>query len=150
MLQASYEVGGLAIVMLLIGMWLVRRRIRRKRATAETSQALLAQVAPHQQHDIEHRALMFLMNQKTDAVLAALSRTIEQERQKLGGIVRNPSMAVAIDAFQAESMSPNATPPSAHDQIQPLALSGMAVDAIARQLRLPEDEVSMVMRLNAA
>ena len=150
MLQASYEFGGLAVVILLIGMWIVRRRIRRKRATADTNQAVLGQVAKHRQHDIEHRALMFLMNQRTDAVLAALSRTIEQERQKLGGIVRNPSMAVAIDAFQAEAMSPNATPRPAHDQIQPLVRSGMAVDAIARQLRLPEDEVSMVMRLNAA
>ena len=150
MLQTSYEVGGIAVVVLLIGMWIVRRRIRRKRAMADTNQALTGQVATHRQHDIEHRALMFLMNQKTDAVLAALSRTIEQERQKLGGIVRNPSMAMAIDAFQAEAMSSKAMQPSAHDQIQPLARTGMAVDAIARQLRLPEDEVSMVVRLNAA
>jgi hypothetical protein len=150
MLQASYEIGGLAVVVLLIGIWVVRSRRRRKRDTTDAAHTMMEQNLPHRQHDFEHRALIFLMNQKTDAVLAALSRTIEQERQKLGGIVRNPSMAVAIDAFQAEATPPQSMQPSTHDQIQPLAREGMAVDAIARQLRLPEDEVSLLMRLNTA
>jgi ABC-type nickel/cobalt efflux system permease component RcnA len=149
-LHASFEIAGLAIVLVLIGMWVIRRRIRRRRDTANTNHALMGQVASQPQHDIEHRALMYLMNQKTDALLAALSRTIEQERQKLGGIVRNPSMAVALDAFQTQAVSKQALQPSIHEQIAPLARTGMTVDAIASHLRLPQDEVAMVVRLNAA
>lgn len=150
MLHASYEIGGLAVALVLIGMWVIRRRIRRSRETADTEHALMGQVAPEPQHDAEHRALMYLMNQKADALLAALSRTIEQERQKLGGIVRNPSMAVALDAFQMQAVSKKALQPSIHEQIAPLARTGMTVEAIASQLRLPQDEVAMVVRLNAS
>ncbi|WP_372683570.1 DUF2802 domain-containing protein, partial [Desulfosarcina sp.] len=101
-------------------------------------------------NDIEHRALMFLMAQKTDSVLAALARTLEQERQKLGGVVRKPSMTDAIDALQAEATPASAPHHSSYDQILPMAHEGIGVANIARQLQLPEAEVSLVMRLNAA
>ncbi|MBC2742072.1 MAG: DUF2802 domain-containing protein [Desulfosarcina sp.] len=37
-----------------------------------------------------------------------------------------------------------------YDQILPMARNGITVSKIASQLQLPEAEVSMVMRLNAA
>ena len=150
MLHASYGIGGLAAVLIFIGMWVIRRRIRRRRDSADAGHAWMGQVAPERQHDVEHRALMYLMNQKTDALLAALSRTIEQERQKLGGVVRNPSMAAVLDAYPTEANAAKAPQPSIHEQIIPLARTGMTVDAIASQLRLPQDEVAMVVRLKAA
>jgi hypothetical protein len=150
MLHASYQIAGLAVALVLIGMWVIRRRIRRRRETADAGHASMGQVAPEPQHEVEHRALIYLMNQKTDALLAAMSRTIEQERQKLGGIVRNPSMAVALDAFQMQAVSKKALQPSIHEQIACLARTGMSVDAIASHLRIPQDEVAMVVRLNAA
>ena len=85
----------------------------------------------------------------TALVLAALARTIEQKRQKLGVVVRNPSMTGAIDAFQAEANRVSDNGQSSCDQILPMARNGIAVPKIARQLQLPEAEVAMVLRLNA-
>jgi hypothetical protein len=93
---------------------------------------------------------MFLMAQKTDSVLAALARTLEQERQKLGSVVRKPSMPEAIDALQAAAIPVSINRQATYDQILPMAHQGIAVATIARQLQLPEAEVSMVMQLNAA
>ena len=100
--------------------------------------------------DIEHRALMFLMAQKTDSVLASLAQAIDQERQKLGGVVRNPSMTEALDALPAAAPSSAGNPDSKYERVIPMARSGMDAADISRQLQLPEAEVSMVMRLNAA
>jgi hypothetical protein len=101
-------------------------------------------------HDIEHRALMFLMTQRTDSILAALADTIEQERQKLGGVVRKPSMTEAVDGLPSAAETVATHRSSPHDRILPMANDGVAVATIARQLQLPEAEVCMVMRLNAA
>lgn len=100
--------------------------------------------------DNEHRVLMFLMNQKTDSMLAALSKTIEQERQKLGVVVRNPSMTEEIDTRHAPAPERADCPQTAYEQVLPLAQNGATVEGIARQLDLSEAEVSLVMQLNAA
>lgn len=150
MLHTSYETWGVAVFALLIGIWIIKRCFARK--SLESGGNLNGAIVNTscRDHDVEHRALMFLMTQKTDSMLAALARTIEQERQKLGGFVRKPSMNKAIDALQA-SAEPAATHLLfAYDQILPMANDGMAITTIARQLQLPEAEVSMVMRLNAA
>jgi len=150
MLHASYETWGLVWVALLIGTLLFkallgRRRNRRGRDWRSSNKEALACGG-----EIEHRALMFLMAQKTDDVLAALGQAIEQERQKLGGVVRNPSMAEALDAVKASAPSPAGTPEPDYERVIPMARSGMEATDIARQLQLPEAEVCMVMRLNAA
>lgn len=150
MLHNSYEIWGVAIVALLIGSWIIRGIIRRKNTEGDCRSNPAKFNASRRNHDTEHRALMFLMTQKTDSVLAALARTIEDERQKLGVDVRNPSMTAAVDAFQPEAIPVSDHRQSPYDQILPMANNGIAVATIARQLQLPEAQVSMVMRLNAA
>ena len=150
MLHASYEIWGVAVTALLIGFWIIKRAFARKSTESANRLDNVIVNSSCRDHDIEHRALMFLMTQKTDSVLAALTRTIEQERQKLGGIVRKPSMTEATDALQAAARPVATNRPSAYDQILPMSNEGVAVANIARQLQLPESEVSMVMRLNAA
>jgi hypothetical protein len=150
MLHASYEILGVAVCAMLIGFWIVKRCIARKSPEpANRLNNAMVNDFPRDQ-DVEHQELMFLMSQKTDSVLAALARTIEQERQKLGGFVRKPSMTEAIDAFQAAAVPAATHRPPSYDQILPLAQNGMAVATIAHQLQLPKEEVSMIMRLNAA
>ena len=150
MLHASHEIWGVTIVVIMIGVWTIKRLIRRKRSgKTGTLPGAIANCLEND-HDVEHRALMFLMNQKTEAMLAALARTIEQERQKLGGIVINPSMAEPVDALQEVATATRDNDGSNYDQILPMARQGMTVGAISRQLHLPEAEVSMVMRLKAA
>lgn len=150
MLQASYAIGGVSVIVMLIGFWIVKRWFSRK--SPETASGLDGDTGNTtcRDHDFEHRALMFLMAQKTDSVLAALTRTIEQERQKLGGLVRKPSMIEAVDAFQPAALPVSTSHRSTYDQILPMAHDGIAVGTIARQLKLPEAEVCMVMRLSAA
>jgi len=150
MLHASYEIWGVAVTVLLIGLWILKRTIARKRSESGNTIDSQRFHSSCRDGDIEHRALMFLMAQKTDSVLAALARTLEQERQKLGNIVRNPSMPEAIDALQAATMPVSTNGRSTYDQIMPMAHEGIAVATIARQLQLPEAEVSMVMQLNTA
>lgn len=150
MLITGYEIWAVAMAALLIASWIINGFIRRQRAAGGGASTHEDLDASRRQHDIEHRALMFLMAQKTDSVLAALARTIEKERQKLGTDVRKPSMNEAIDAIQVE-MPPVLDPErSAYEQVLPLAHNGLGVAAIARQLKLPEAEVGMVMRINAA
>lgn len=150
MLQASHEIWGVTIFAIMIGAWAIKILIRRKRSGKRDTLSGAIVNGPENDHDVEHRALMFLMNQKTEAMLAALARTIEQERQKLGGIVINPSMADPIDALQEDSTAaPDDHDPN-YDQVLPMARQGMDVAAISRQLHLPEAEVSMVKRLKAA
>lgn len=150
MLQASYEIWGVVATALLIGVWILKRCIARK--NPDPANRLDQEIVDStcRDHDIEHRALMFLMAQKTDSVLAALAHTIEQERQKLGGVVRKPSMTEAIDALPAAAVTVATNRSSSYDRILPMANDGVAVATIARQLQLPEAEVCMVMRLNAA
>jgi hypothetical protein len=150
MLHASYELGGLILVFLLIGVWIVKRFVFEKKygKTGGLNQAM--PVALGQDHDIQHRALMFLMAQKTDSMLAALAGTIAQERQKLGAVVRKPSMNEALDAFQAETGGGSDDGRKNQAQIMPMIQNGITVSMIARRLDLPEAEVSLVMQMNAA
>lgn len=149
MLHTSFEIWGIAIVVLMIGGWIIKRsvscQLSKRLGDGKAQKASLLS----REHDIQHRALMFLMNQKTDAMLAALAQTIEKERQKLGTVVRKPSVDEPLDALPAESKSVSAHPPSSCDRILPLVRSGMGVSTIARQLQLPEAEISMVVRLKA-
>ena len=137
MLQASHEIWGIIIFAIMIGAWTIKILIRRKRSGKSDTLSGAIVNGPENDHDVEHRVLMFLMNQKTEAMLAALARTIEQERQKLGSIVINPSMADPIDALQEDSTVTPDNHGSNYDQVLPMA-------------HLPEAEVSMVKRLKAA
>lgn len=150
MLHASYEVGGFVLVVLLMGVWIVKRWIAKKKYDQEDGLIPAASNPYEPEHDIQHRALMFLMAQKTDSMLAALAGTIEQERQKLGAVVRNPSMNEALDAFQAEAVVGQDDGQKPHARIMPMVQNGINVSTIARRLELPEAEVSLVMRMNAA
>ena len=150
MLQASYAIWGVGVIVLLIGFWIIKRCIFRKIHRSADGLDRVTFNASFSDHDIEHRALMFLMTQKADSVLAALAHTIEQERQKLVGVVRKPSMTEAIKAFQTAAKPVAAHRPSSHDQILPMVRDGIAVATIARQLQLTETEVCMVVQLNAA
>jgi hypothetical protein len=149
MLHASYEIWGVTVVALLIGGWTLRSFFFRKRIDpVSLTDDSMTNHRP-QDHDIQHRALVYLMTQKTDSVLAALARTIEQERQKLGVAVRNPSITEAVDAFEKAAIpGPDHRQPP-YDQVLPMVHSGIAVAKIACQLQLPEAEVALVMRLNA-
>jgi hypothetical protein len=150
MMHASYEIWGVVLVALLIGTLLFKALLCRRRSKVGVESLSGKEETTVHGGDIEHRALMFLMAQKTDAVLGALAQAIDQERQKLGGVVRNPSMAEALDAMQTTAPSPAGDPGPNYERVIPMARSGMDMTDIARQLRLPEAEVSMVMRLNAA
>lgn len=149
MLHASNEIWVVAIPALLFGFWIVKRKIYRKSVHTDKGLDHERFDPSCRDHDIEHRALMFLMTQKTDSVLAALARTIEQERQKLGGVVRKPSTTETIDPVRAAATPISTNRQSPYDQILPMAHDGIAVPNIARNLQLPEAEVSMVMQLNA-
>ncbi len=150
MLHASYEIWVAIIVVLLAGLWTIRGLIGRKNAKRGCGSNRATFNSPPGGHDIEHRALMFLMTQKTDALLAALARTIEQERQKLGILVRNPSVTGTVDTSPTEARPGMDDRQSSYARILPMAHNGIAVATIARQLQLPEAEVSLVMRLNTA
>lgn len=150
MLHTSYAIWGIVIITLLAVTWMVKRSIRRIRRGGRVDGLDPRGDVAMSPSEIEHRALMFLMTRKTDAVLAALARTIEEERQKLGGVVRNPSMRAALDAAGASDPSAVSRTPSIADRILPLIRQGMTEAAIARSLHVPEAEVTMVKRLHAA
>lgn len=150
MIHVSYEIWGVVVTVLLIGFWIIKWCVFRKRYSDTNRLDCTTLNSSSRDHDIEHRALMFLMTQKTDSVLAALADTIKQERQKLVGVVRKPSMDDAMDAFPAAAATVSTSHQSSYDRILPMARDGVAVAMIARQLQLPETEVCMVMRLNAA
>ncbi len=149
MLHTSYAIWGLVIVGCLTATWMIRavaRRIRQGRGV--DADRLPNSEARHR--NAEHQALMFLMTQKTDSMLAALSRTIDQERQKLGITVSNPSHESAVDPYRTDMTQVANSSRSCLDRILPMAREGLTESAIARKLQLPETEVAMVMRLNAA
>ena len=189
MIHLSYEMAGTILIIFLAIGWIVSVLQRRKQKYPIGLKERA--IAAGHGHEIEHRALMFLMAQKTDAILAALAKTIELERQKLGDVVSNPSMDDALVAYQAQSMAGESrflksgqgittpsrpVPPvnagtsefslqnrnqdlsfpqtnadqSPYDQVIHLADAGFDIPSIANQLRLPEAEVSMVLRLRAA
>jgi hypothetical protein len=101
------------------------------------------------EHALEHRALVYLMTQKTDAVLAALAKTIEEERSKLGVAKIIPFSENLSNLKDSEKPKrENGTLP-VHERIMHLAEEGASISSISRKLVLPENEVSMVLRLNA-
>ena len=100
--------------------------------------------------DAEHRALMYMMQQKTDSMLVELSRTIQRERQKLGVNVRNPSISDETGSNSGPAPGRSVPRQAVYAQVLPLAQNGTSVAAIARQLALSEAEVSLIVRLDAA
>jgi hypothetical protein len=144
MLHTSYEIWLVAITVLMCGWCLLRDRrqpgCRLNRLKSNPSR---------QDHDIDHQALICLMAQKNDSMLAALAKTIDQERQKLGTVVRKSSIPEAHSAFQTDAQAVSDDPQSSYEQILPMAHDGITASKIARRLDLPEAEVSMVMRLKA-
>lgn len=100
------------------------------------------------EHQLEHRALIYLMTQKTDSVLAALTRTIEQERKKLGVVDFNSSSTKSFDLTNPRLDNDVGKRSSVYDQIMPLVRQGFDSSKISHQLALPENEISMVMRLH--
>ena len=152
--DASYAIWGGALATisaLLLGIFVKRSVNHWKQIFHMKSQpATDAPINADAMHDSEHRALMFLMNQKTDSMLAALAKTIEQERQKLGAVVRKPSITEEIDTHREKTVIRSGGLQRAYDQVLPLASAGTPVETIARQLDLSEAEVSLVVRLDAA
>ena len=100
--------------------------------------------------DIEHRALMFVVDQKLDSVLGSLARTIDKERQNLGVVVRKPSASKEMKPEPAAPVKLSDRLQTAYEQVLPLAEDGTSIESIARLLDLSEAEVSLVMRLDAA
>ncbi|BBO79814.1 hypothetical protein DSCO28_03800 [Desulfosarcina ovata subsp. sediminis] len=209
MLHLSYEICGVILAVLLAGGGIAVVVVRRKLAFAGRLTSCVDEKKISAQHELEHRALVFLMTQKTDSVLAAISQTIEAERQKLGAFVMDPSINEAVETLEHQQTSlqvelaatqvretpaqlqtahvpaatskpsepaqaspldrgkpsdiqtngnpdrhatvPEADPPvSIYNQILPMAQAGMDVTTIADELQLPEAEVAMTIRLNAA
>ena len=150
MVHVSHEIWGVGVVVLLMGILIIKALLRRRQAGRTHMDAQAADGTPTNSQDLEHRALMYLMAEKTDSLLGALAETIAQERQKLGGVVRNPSMEEALERLQVAPASVEGRPSSTYEAVLPMAQQGMDEAAIARQLRLPEDEVALVMRLKAA
>lgn len=150
MLHVSYEILGVCVVALLVGCWAIKKGVSRKSPKRGDGVNGAAINSPCTDHDIEHRALMFLMAQRTDSILGALARTIEQERQKLGTVVRKPSMDEALGAYEANQVNVPENGQSLYDRVLSMARSGITASKISRQLQLPEAEVSMIMRLDAA
>jgi hypothetical protein len=101
------------------------------------------------EHDLEHRALVYLMTQKTDSVLAALAKTIEEERVKLGVAKRVPAGNDSNCTHTWRGSLGEEDPRSLNDRVLSLAQEGATISKIARHLVLPENEVSMVLRLNS-
>ena len=150
MLHTTYAIWGLVIVGCLAATWMIRVVFRRIRHGRRSDSNRLPNSEALRRTNAENQALMFLMTQKTDSVLAALSRTIEQERQKLGIAVSNSSQEKAAAACRIDTTQAENTSRSGLDCILPMARQGMSEGAIARQLHLPETEVAMVMRFHAA
>ncbi|WP_419663721.1 uncharacterized protein Dvar_39400 [Desulfosarcina variabilis str. Montpellier] len=154
LLDASYAIWGGAfatISALLLGIFVIRSVNHIKQVFHIQSQHITdAPMPAATMQDNAHRALMFLMNQKTDSMLAALAKTIEQERQKLGVVVRKPSMPEEIDAHRETAPILSAPQHRAYDQVLCLAQEGTPIETIADQLNMSEAEVSLVVRLDAA
>ncbi len=100
--------------------------------------------------DLEHRALMFVVDQKLDSILGSLARTIDKERQNLGVVVRKPSACEDVEAEPTAPVKLSDRLQTAYEQVLPLAENGTSIKTIARRLDLSEAEVSLVMRLDAA
>ncbi|MFO7644678.1 MAG: hypothetical protein R6W95_09875 [Desulfosarcina sp.] len=149
MLHVGYGIGGVGLALLLLGGWILWRLRTLQAVPASRGLSAEPDSVPSNEREIDPRALMVMVTRKTDTLLAALARTIDQERQKLGIAVRDPSITAALDPVWATA------PPSGDgrradvDQIVVMAREGVPAAMIARRLQLPEAQVAMVMRLNA-
>ena len=147
MLEVSHQVSGIVVLILLGGIWWVKRIRHRRRIAPHTIPPAPLKEPFGSMENTEHRVLMYLMTQKTESLLAALAKTIEQERQKLGVIVRNPTLAAAAGAATTQASPAEADRQTAGARILTLAEKGNDVSGIARRLNLYEEEVDMVVRL---
>lgn len=148
MLHVGYGIGGVGLALLLLGGWILWRLRTLQAVPASRGLSAEPDSVPSHEREIDPRALMVMVTRKTDTLLAALARTIDQERQKLGIAVRDPSITAALDPVWATA-PPSGEGRRADDQIVVMAREGVPVAMIARRLQLPEARVAMVMRLNA-
>ena len=131
MVHVSHEIWMLGIVVLLVGILVLKVVIRRIKTGRMDSDIPAAEQSSMNHQDIEHRALMYLMAEKTDSLLGALAKTIEQERQKLGGVVRNPSMADSLDRLKTAAAATENGRASNYDAVGTMVQQGMDAAAIA-------------------
>lgn len=163
MIDASYAIWGGALFMLCALMLVlsVMKLVKRLKTvlTVHDEKGPFENRLSESIDGAEHRALMFVMDQKLDSVLSAMLHTIKKERQKLGIANEKPSieddnpsieMDADTDREQIASINLSERLQSAYEQVLPLAKSGKPLKAIAKQLELSEAEVSLVMRLDAA
>ena len=153
MVEANYAIWGGASavsVILFVGVWVARAVNRRRQRRRPFGFELEAEGASLQEQVAQHEALMKLMNQGTDCLLASLARSIELERQKLGTVVRNPSTAESGGPFTLQAEPAAEETPTAYERILPLAGDGLDAPGIARRLNLSEAEVALVMQMRAA
>jgi len=148
MLHVGYGIGGVGLALLLLGAWILWRLRTLQAVPASRELSAEPDSVPSHERETDPRALMVMVTRKTDTLLAALARTIDQERQKLGIAVRDPSITAALDPVWATA-PPSGDGRRADDQIVVMAREGVPVAMIARRLQLPEARVAMVMRLNA-
>ena len=154
-IDANYAIWGGAFVVfctLLACTWTFRGIKEYKKVLPISTPGMELPDAFQQQHDFHHQALVYLMTQKTDQALAALSRTIEQERQKLGVVVGNPSTESKEQAAKVSglaSLNDDRLPGFSYENIIPLSEDGMDIPAIAYQLQISEEEVSFFLRFNS-
>ena len=153
MVEANYAIwgGALAVSIFLFSGALIARlaaRYRHRAQTIEFDPEMLD--ASLREHTTHHEALMRLMNQKTDRLLASLVLSIERERQKLDEVVRNPSMVESTRPFKLEPEPVPERTQTVYERILPLVGDGMDASGIARRLNLSEAEVALVMQTKAA
>ena len=151
--QVSHGIGMMVVVGVLIGFWIVRRRIilRRPGLAAVRSSAVddALPARPPERVQVATTERISRMVRQTDAVLTAMARTIAIERDKLEVLANGLAMPSAgQDGAIAARVSEDPAV-DAHERILPLAGNGETVSAIAHRLGLPEAEVSLVIRLNA-
>lgn len=147
MVHAGYGIGAVGLTLLLFGAWTLWRLSGWGSGRSSNGAVHGSSPTSSRHPDIEHQALVFLMTQKTDSVLAALADAIEQERHKLGVAGRRP-MGRTLEPVQAGPVSDMGLERSVFDRIGPMADDGVPLSTIAQRLNLPESQVAMVMRLN--
>jgi hypothetical protein len=99
----------------------------------------------------DQRNLAEQLTRQTDSILAALARTIELERQRIGmpgvGHPKDGDHQDRCGDAMALSFPPD-HPQPIFGRIRPLLEKGCGVQRIARELHLPEAEVDMAINLH--
>lgn len=154
MLQTSYGIWVLLVGFLLIGLWLIKRRAivpKKMRGNKRRQKRIVTPMPASQaQKDVEYWEQLSQMIRQTDSVLNGLSKAIQAERGKLNALMNTRPTDQAIGSLPSGEETLSGNPAIPHDRIIPMARRGETVSAIAQQLKLPEAEVSMVLRMNAA